>query len=959
MRDEIRSKTLDVFLSYKRSDDELREAVDKRLDDLGFNVWWDTHLSGGGEWAPELLQRIAECRAVVVLWTPAAARKPAVVLREMNEGRKLGKLIPVRVEKAPLPRRYGRINFLPLRDRKDDAQLDELVEKIVDSLTDIEIKPSREPARTADKPSIPIELNDLPTAPPKFVGREQEIADLESAWSDPSVNCVSIYAPGGAGKSALLRKFLNERLRRAGDGAQRILGWSAYSQGSGSQNRASADTFISEAITKFFGQPQKSLPSDAGARGRELARLVQQERMLLLLDGLEPLQNPPGVNKGRILDPGLSELIKALAAANPGLMVLTSRQEIVEATGFEDVVVDLPLGALSDDDGARLLVELGCRGRAGELEEAVRDVAGHALSVTLLGTFLAETCAGDIKQRDRFELGKIALTPEEQSADVDKTLLPAKRAEKVMRGYLEQLERLSGNKGAGAPDVALLNLLGLFDRPADGPAVRALLEKRIDGLTDGLFVDTTIEKSFFGLWKSVKVRDLTPKEREGRLREAKSRLRKLRLLGEPDPADPKALDAHPIVRAYFAEQLKTTAADAAKRAHDILYAHYCAQPAQDQPDTLAEMQPLFHALGHGVAAGRAQEAWDMFRRRIVRRNDKYILSVLGAMGPYLAALAPFFEIRWRAPSRKLSAHDQAFALGEAAYALQSLGRLQEALAPRKAAMERFVAEEEWVNASVNAEVLSSLALTAGDVAGALAAAAQGIDFAEQSGVAFRKEVARSDLAAAAHAAGDRDRAAKLHREAEEIRGEPLVSLQGYQLGDLLLDQGAAAEALRRGEGQLDAANQNLGRGLGLDDIGFGHLLIGRAEAALGRDARANLDAAVEGLRKSGMMYELPKALLARAAYLRGRLAAGEAGALEQLRADLDEVQDIADPEMKLHLADLALERARLALDAPQTLRGPQDDAAPNIAEAERLIQQTGYHRRDGELAELKQRLAAA
>ena len=70
--------------------------------------------------------------------------------------------------------------------------------------------------------------------------------------------------------------------------------------------------------------------------------------------------------------------------------------------------------------------------------------------------------------------------------------MPAKRAAKVMRGYLEQFEKLAKDnaaEGLGGPELALLNLVGLFDRPADGPAVDALLARHIPGLTDDLFFE--------------------------------------------------------------------------------------------------------------------------------------------------------------------------------------------------------------------------------------------------------------------------------------------------------------------------------------------------------------------------------------------------------------------------------------------------------------------------------------
>jgi len=154
------------------------------------------------------------------------------------------------------------------------------------------------------------------------------------------------------------------------------------------------------------------------------------------------------------------------------------------------------------------------------------------------------------------------------------------------------------------------------------------------------------------------------------------------------------------------------------------------------------------------------------------------------------------------------------------------------------------------------------------------------------------------------------------------------------------------------------AQDFLGRGLGLVDIGFGWLLIGRAQDALDdAEAAGSLDAAVEGLRKAGQEQFVPQALLARAAHRRKRVAAGETALLEPLRTDLAEIADIAEPEMRLHLTDLALERARLALDVPSAFPNAREEASRQTTVAAQLIAETGYHRRDGELAELKARLA--
>jgi hypothetical protein len=89
---------------------------------------------------------------------------------------------------------------------------------------------------------------------------------------------------------------------------------------------------------------------------------------------------------------------------------------------------------------------------------------------------------------------------------------------------------------------------------------------------------------------------------------------------------------------------------------------------------------------------------------------------------------------------------------------------------------------------------------------------------------------------------------------------------------------------------------------------------------------------------------------------------GETDLIEGIRADLAEVEDIAGEEMRLYLADLALERAYLALDVPLAFINPDTaraEAERQTGKAADLIGETGYHRRDAELAQLKARLADA
>jgi hypothetical protein len=107
----------------------------------------------------------------------------------------------------------------------------------------------------------------------------------------------------------------------------------------------------------------------------------------------------------------------------------------------------------------------------------------------------------------------------------------------------------------------------------------------------------------------------------------------------------------------------------------------------------------------------------------------------------------------------------------------------------------------------------------------------------------------------------------------------------------------------------------------------------------------HVDKAVELLRQSGHSDELPRGLQLRAClrHIAGNCAGSQ--------SDLDEAWDIAERgSMRLHIADIHLPRARLFFrESCYPWGSPRDD----LAAAEMLIDDCGYHRRDEELADAK------
>jgi len=136
------------------------------------------------------------------------------------------------------------------------------------------------------------------------------------------------------------------------------------------------------------------------------------------------------------------------------------------------------------------------------------------------------------------------------------------------------------------------------------------------------------------------------------------------------------------------------------------------------------------------------------------------------------------------------------------------------------------------------------------------------------------------------------------------------------------------------------------------------------------EAEDYLSQAVDGLRESGNQDFLPLGLFARATLCRHQKD------FLKSWADLDEAREIAEyGQMRLHLTDYHLEACRLIReqlsafsDQPSaknykiiedgeelslTKVEMQARFLEHFKEAERLVKETGYHRRDGEVEELR------
>ena len=915
-----------VFVSYSHSDETWKDTLMphlKSLERLGeLSVWDDRQILAGTEWYARIRHVLMRTKVAICLISPEFLASSFCMHEEIPyllQARNRGDLeiFPILIRDCVWEAHswLKRLQMLPrgaiplTRQDADDqaAVFAELARQVRDMLRS---GGGWERPPPAGAPPEKVDIARLPDTGDLLFGRQDELNALDKIWSQNTLNVAVFKASGGVGKSSLVRAWIEDMALDNYRGAERVFAWSFYSQGA-DRRATSADEFISHALG-WFDDATRGEGLSPWDRGQRLAELVREKRTLLLLDGLEPLQSGQAFDRGKIKDPGLEVLLDELGRSNPGLCLISTREEIGDIWHDLDQgqVGQYDLDTISTTAGRALLRVSGIEGEDDALERAVQGFGQHAYAVKLLGNFLVDCGLPDIKHAV-----DIPDLPDVEEKD-------GKHSRRMMAAFAERF--------GDSAKADILAMLGLFDRPADAGCIAALRKKpAIPGLNAAVLPISE------AVWQ-----------------EQIAELRKLGLLTPESHHAPDELDAHPLVREHFGTGLREEREEAWKAGHERLYEYLKTVPEKHQPDTLAEMAPLLQAIHHGCQVERRQDAYgEIYQARIRRDDEAFLVKKLGAFGADLSLLAFFFDSPFEHPAADLTEGNRAWLLNAVAFRLCALGRVVEAMSPMRACLEMCVKSANWKEAAVGASNLSQLQLAIGDLAAADASSKAAIEYADQSGDAFQRMINRTAHASVKHQSGAIATAQALFEEAEAVQAESqpayprLYARQGHLYCDLLLARGQAEAVRERAAYALKIA---IGGNLPILTVALDHLSFGRAALALGdrNEARARFDQAIEGLRQSGHADELPHGLLARAAFFR------EEEEYEKSRRDLDEVMRFAKRSgMRLDNCDAHFDYARLEIK-----QGQHDKARLHLEKAAKLVEDCGYHRRDGDVAALKEEL---
>jgi tetratricopeptide (TPR) repeat protein len=548
--------------------------------------------------------------------------------------------------------------------------------------------------------------NNAPQVLPEWVGRDDLLAQITSDWMNPQKHVTGLIGFGGEGKSSLARKWVDDVIARSRDivpegGAATKQSPTREEIASGSalamtldgvfwwgfyENR-SVDEFLEAALNYLSGgriDPQ-AVPS-ASLRAQIIGAMLASGRYLFVLDGLEVLQHPEGDQYGLLQNNDLRDLLTYFARPdNQSFCLVTSRApllDLMDYTTYSHRDVD----RLSEKDGRDLLRKLGVKGTDAQLDKIVADWDGHALTISLLGSYLAEKHGGDIAHLDDIPI---------PTADEPRY----QRVQRVLRRYDEHLSET---------EREFLKLFSAFRTPVH---------------------ESAFEKVFAPLLPSlggVGAQYIAP------LPEMVNRLVHYRLLRHDPHED--TYTAHPLIRNHYFALFTKGDPSQEKTAHEQIKDYYLSI-AGDTPEypTLDDLKPLIEVVHHACEAGAYDEARDIYWQRIRQGEKRVTIHKLGAYETELSLISEFF------PSRDLAQEPagnnqefKRFLINAVGLCLTNVGRLREAVPFYERAIKAGMEVEDWRNTSRDNQNLAGLHALLGALAVSAESAAQALDLARRA-----------------------------------------------------------------------------------------------------------------------------------------------------------------------------------------------------------------------------------
>ena len=412
-------------------------------------------------------------------------------------------------------------------------------------------------------------------------------------------------------------------------------------------------------------------------------------RYLFVLDGLEVLQHQSGDQFGRIVNPDLQTFLGFFAAPTHRVPLRDHQPHSFTRSELVHHGNQVRRPTPQSIEGRNLLRGLGVQGRDGQLDEVVEDWHGHALSLSLLSSYLVARHNGDVASVAEF-------FHDEKTPEVRSTLV-----NRILRRYDEHLT---------PAERAFLMVLSTFRIPVRDGALPVVFRRDAGPSAVNAPLISLDEAAFTQLIERLVDRYL--------------------LQVEVNPRGRRFM-AHPLVRQYYAERLAEQNPDQVRALYHQIADFYWAAGCQVLPPYRARqfpyraryaptkelLVPWIELIHHACKAGAYDQAYYVMHQDIDDLERNILLIELGASDTVLAVVRDFFPEGdfSRDPLVSMDDH-KSFLLNRVGVCLVDLGRLAEAAPFYERSIAIVLAKKDWHNASIDNRNLAALQFDRGALA---------------------------------------------------------------------------------------------------------------------------------------------------------------------------------------------------------------------------------------------------
>jgi len=749
----------------------------------------------------------------------------------------------------------------------------------------------------------------------EWVGRAELLQILTDSWTNPTKRLTALIGFGGEGKTSLVQHWLSMLNPDA------VFWWSFYAH-------SDADEFF-EAAFRYLSDGQYNPKTN---RAEKLGAFLYIRKYIFVLDGFEVMQRHDFDRYGDITHSDLQHFLEYFTSpAHESRCLITSRIPLIQF-GHYPTFKDFYVDQLSLADGCSLLRKLGINDTKERLDAIGQKWEGHALTLTLIGTYLMACHQGKVVD--------LAIHVE------DLPLLAAdeRRAKQVSRvlgryddGLLSQSEQM------------FLMIFSAFRLPVSTTAFSLVFRSQNISIFGTSLVDIN-DESFANLIE---------------------RLKAYRIIRYDSNENHYTI--HPLMRDHYSKRLIDDSISSMKWIHWLIKNYYLSiTPQLFSAFTLKDLAPVVEAIYHACCAEAYDEAFNLYMKPIkgfeLRSNIEMFTErpfydiLINSLGAYELArellLGFFLERDTAGDVRLLAPDDKARILSDSGDCFKYLSQLEEANHLYKRAITIYQELANWGEMSTVYRKMTTLYISLGGINDSIAAAESALklvtrpdDFQEFEAGEFQEndtgmveslsligfiemlqgEVEQADLSFA--------QAKKLSKENLQLINLPVRS--GILFATYLWRRGERQEATdltREYLKQRKKAAALTRKYLKVRDLVVErsqlHRILGNISATSGKhqDAEQNYTEAVKLARGFSRRDILIEALSAR-----GRWAASQ-HIIELAHADLEEALHYARGGYRLYEADI-----RVGLAIMHLAEGDQERAHQEAQEAERISNDIGYH----------------